>query len=291
MIGRDRELNLLQEIFTSAVEERERQVVTLVGEAGLGKSRLIYEFENWVNRQSEKVQVYHARARLESQGLPYGLLRSLFALRFEILDDDPLPIVREKIVNGFQSIFGSNDSHEREAHWVGHLIGYDFRDSSHLQGMQVNPQQLHEQALVYLREAFEAAATREPILFLLEDMHWADDSSLDILTCLSLALERMPVVLVGTARPEFFEHHPHWFEGRPFHTRVDLHPLTRRESFNLVEEALQKVENFPKALRELIVTNAEGNPFYLEELIKMLVDRGVIIKNRPALACADRPFG
>ena len=81
MVGRDLEMKALQDAYLTAAEEGERQMVTIVGEAGLGKSRLLYEFENWVDLQSQQVLLYRGRARLETRRLPYGLLRDLFAFR------------------------------------------------------------------------------------------------------------------------------------------------------------------------------------------------------------------
>jgi hypothetical protein len=103
MIGREAELDILKDAYYTVIEDGERQIVTVIGEAGLGKSRLLYEFENWVDLQpeDEAVKLYRGRAHLETQRLPYGLLRSIFAFRFSIQDDDPLEVVREKWMAGF----------------------------------------------------------------------------------------------------------------------------------------------------------------------------------------------
>lgn len=281
MIGRHREISLLQDICTAVIEDGERQVITVVGEAGLGKSRLLYEFEHWIDQQAGSVLVYRGRARLETQRQPYALLRDLFATSFTIQDDDPLQSVHEKILKGFQEILGSGEIAEMKSHILGHILGYDFKESPHLQGIQDDPQQLHLRASVYLTDYFKTAASHQAIVLLLEDLHWADDSSLDALTRLALALDNLPTMMVAATRPTLYERQPHWFEGRAFHIRLDLHPLSKRDSRQLVDEVLQKVENNPEALRELVVSNAEGNPFYVEELIKVLVEDGVIVKGEP----------
>jgi ABC-type oligopeptide transport system substrate-binding subunit len=113
---------------------------------------------------------------------------------------------------------------------------------------------------------------------LLEDLHWADDSSLDALNELALALVDEPVMIACAARPGLFERRPRWGEGQAFHRRLPLEPLTRRNTRLLLHDILRKVDGVPDSLSELVVTGAEGNPFFVEELIKMLVEDGVIVK-------------
>ena len=93
-----------------------------------------------------------------------------------------------------------------------------------------------------------------------------------------IVLAPEPVMIVCAARPALFERRPHWGEGQPFHSRLALEPLSKWDSRRLVAEILQKVEEVPQALRDLVVSGAEGNPLFIEELIKMLVEDGVIVK-------------
>jgi class 3 adenylate cyclase/tetratricopeptide (TPR) repeat protein len=279
MVGRDSEMKILQDAYFRVVEDGERQMVTIVGEAGLGKSRLLYETQNWIDSQSQQVSLFRGRARLEARRLPYGLLRDLFAFHFAIQDDETDEIVRQKILAGFSETLPVGETQSQitmRAHFVGHLLGYDFGASPHLESVKGDPQQLRDRVLLYLVDYFKAASRQDPVLVLLEDLQWADDSSLDLIARLILALGEHPVLLMGAARPGLYERRPHWLEGRAFHRRLDLHPLSRRDSRRLVEEVLQKVEQVPSTLRELLVSNAEGNPFYIEELIKMLVEDGII---------------
>ncbi len=291
MVGRELELGTLQQAFSGSLEDRDVRAVTIVAEPGMGKSRLIYEFENWVDLRPERISVLRGRARMEIEHLPYGLLRDLFAFRFGIQDDDPLPEVWKKFEQGIQEFEGSRARQEgsepslhsgdleMRAHFIGQLVGYDFSASPHLQAAAEDPVLLQERAETFLTEAFRSFADFQPILILLEDLHWGDDASLDLISRLAASLDGKPVLFIGTARPMLYVRRPHWMEGQRFHRRLDLLPLSRGDSRRLVEEVLQKVQDIPEELRDLVVTNAEGNPFYVEELIKMLIEEGVIVKS------------
>lgn len=281
MVGREAEMKALQDAYYTVVEDKEWQAVTIVGDAGLGKSRLLYEFENWADLQFHKLTIYRGRARYETKQLPFAILRDVFASRFEIQDDDLPHVVREKTVEGFEQTLGASETTEMKAHHVGYMLGYDFSASPHLRTQEKDARQLWDQALTYLTDYFRTASAHRPLLTLLEDLHWADNSSLHAISRLATALDGYPVLLVGTTRPSLYQKQPHWFEGRTSHDRLDLRPLSKRDSRILVSDVLQKLESIPAALSEMVVTNADGNPFYVEEFIKMLIEEDVIIKGEP----------
>jgi predicted ATPase/class 3 adenylate cyclase len=280
MIGREAEINILQDAVKSVVQGHGGKVITVVGDAGLGKSRLLAEFENWLIHQDIDCQILKGRASLETFDLPYGLLRDLIAHRLGILDDDPISQVRRKIVAGFKNTIGDDSFLEMNAHFVGQLLGYEFSSSPYLQGVLEDPQQIHDRALVYLVNYLSGLATDGSLIIFLEDVHWADASSLDVFLHLFNELSNHQVLFVALTRPSLFQRRPVWGEAVNYQ-RLDLRPLSRQESQRLVGEVLQKVQDLPDALRDLITENAEGNPFYLEELVKMLVEDGVIIKRDP----------
>jgi class 3 adenylate cyclase/tetratricopeptide (TPR) repeat protein len=278
MVGREAELQQLRDALRRTIGSNKRQVVTITGEAGVGKSRLLYEFENWADLLPAELLLFKGRASWATQGMPYGLIRDLIAFRFEIKDSDAGALVRSKLVQGIVEGLGQEGQGEFKGHFIGHLLGFDFRSSPHLQEVEDDARQLHDRALVYLTEYFRSMLARQPVCILLEDLHWADHSSLDLLDSLSLAMAGRPWLIVCAARPSLFERRPHWGEGQSFHTRLELRSLPEQDSRRLVEEILQKVEHVPDTLRELVVGRAEGNPFYVEELIKMLIEDGVIVK-------------
>jgi len=279
MIGRKEELKALQDSIEAVVHNQNSRFVTVVGEAGVGKSRLLDEFENWLEIQLATIVFFKGRATLDTLDLPNALLRDLFISRFGILDDDPVLVVRKKIVDSFREVLGEED-YEMKAHFVGQMLGYDFRDSPFLQGVLESPQQLRDRALVYLIDFIKAHAIEKPVAIFMDDIHWANKSSLDILERMSAELSAQRVLFVALARPSLFEHRPSW-GSESLQQRLVLQPLSRLESERLLEQVLHKLQDLPDQLCELIIRNAEGNPFYLEELVRMLVEDGVIVKSEP----------
>lgn len=285
-IGREAEFERLKQAYTATAQGGLRQFVTVTGEAGIGKSRLLDEFDNWLELLPDIVRYFKGRASPAMQNRAYSLLRELFSNHFRIQDSDPPEVVREKMEDGFSIAYppDSGTTQEiilRQAHFVGQLLGFDFRGSPYLGAMEAT-QQLRDQAQAYLQAYFLTLASQNPVVLLLEDLQWADDSSLDAVNQLAQSHAERPeparLLIVGTARPGLFERRPQWGATLAFSTRLELHPLTRQDSFQLVGEILQMVPNLPGELCELIVSNAEGNPFYIEELIKMLIEDGVILK-------------
>ncbi len=279
MVGREAELKRLQDAFYTAMEDGELQMVTVSGEAGVGKSRLLYEFDLWSELLPQQFYYFKGRASQEMQNLPYRLIRDLLAFRFEILDSDPPAQVREKLDAGVAAALGGSSESQSAAHLIGYLLGFELGESPQPDGVLSDAQEVRNRGLANLADYFRGMAAQGPVLVLLEDLHWADESSLDAVNHLVLALEGQPVMTVGAARPSLFERRPRWGEGQPFHSRLDLDPLSKWDSRRLVAQILRRMDHPPKALLDLVVSGAEGNPFFIEELIKMLVEDGVIVKS------------
>jgi predicted ATPase len=278
MIGREADLAHLQQAFQgSFLENKGLQVITVSGDAGIGKSRLLYEFNTWAEVQPLNWWVFKGRASLAAQHTPYALLRDIFLFRFEIQDSDSLAIAHEKIEQGFREFLPEDPDALEKAHILGHLVGLDFSSSPHLRGLLDDPRQLRQQALYYLTQFFRAASDQLPSLLMLDDLHWADTGSLDALSYLFANLPLQTRLLtVAVTRPTLFEFYPTWGRSLAGFSRIELGPLDKADSRRLVEEILRKVPDLPDAIRELVVGGAEGNPFYLEEFVKMLIDEKVI---------------
>ncbi len=294
MVGRDADLKCLQDAITSMLQDGKRRIMTIVGEAGIGKSRLLFELENWLELQPERFRYFKGRASPEMQSQPYALIRDLLAGRFGIQESDPVTEVRRKMEQGIAEcgwqiaslsspvesrpdIQNLQSDIEMRAHFIGQLLGYDFSSSPYLQGVQ-DAQQLRDRALLYLNEFFRANTEARPTLIFLEDIHWADSRSLAVAENLAQILPDQRLFIACLARPALFERYPQWQANQPGHIFLTLNPLSRDDSRQLVAEIMHKAVQVPEALRELVVSGAEGNPYYVEELIKMLIDDGVIVK-------------
>lgn len=281
MIGRESELEQMLDALHIVLEDGEMQAVTVVGEAGLGKSRLLYEFRQQVVLLPENVRVFNGRATEAMRGLPYSLLRDVFSFRCLIQDSDSATAAREKLVNGILDLassgaFGSGEEAEMKAHFIGQLIGLDFSASPHIRGILDDARQIRDRTFHYATQFFSTVMREMPMALYLDDLHWADDESLDFFDHFAKSAAESPLLMLCFTRPLLFERRPHWGEGEENHLRLTLNPLSKRNSRQLVEDILRKVENVPPILRNLVVENAEGNPFYVEELIKMLIDQRVI---------------
>ncbi len=285
MIGRDAELAALQEAFGDAVIEARPRVVAIVGEAGVGKSRLLYEFDHWVDLRPERVRYFKGRATPALQGVPYSLWRDLFAFRFDILDSDSPAVALSKFRHGFvgtRSVAEATADLEQlanQADIVGHWLGFDFSASAAVARLGSSPDFV-TLAQAYFVRFVRALAVERGMALLLEDIHWADDSSLDLISGLSRAMvedeAQAHLLIICLTRPALYERRPEWGRDLPGFRVVAINPLDSAASRALVDEILQRAEDVPDALRELIVEGAEGNPFYIEELIKMLIEQGVI---------------
>jgi serine/threonine protein kinase/tetratricopeptide (TPR) repeat protein len=276
MIGREIELRLLQEAMTLTLEDGETQVVTVVGEAGVGKSRLLYEFSNWTEVMEQTVWFFQARATQPSMLQPYSLTRDLFSFRFRILDSDPLSVVHEKFVKGIAEFLGEGST--RKAYFIGQLVGFDFSSKPDVEAALKDGDNFRRVAQEYLGELFMTASKSYPVMLHVEDIHWADDRSLDLINNLVRDNTNLPLFVLCMARPSLYERRPQWGEGQRFHERIQLEPLSQLSSRRLVRELLKHVPEVPTALRDLVVDRADGNPFYIEELIKALIDDRVIVK-------------
>ena len=284
--GRDAELKHLQDAYFGAIEDHDTQVVTIVGEPGVGKSRLLYEFSNWADLRPEGYRIFRGRAISEMMGNAYALIRHILSFRFEIFDSDSPTLVRAKLENGIATLVQAEDIDQEAdnirlatemAAFIGHLAGFDFSHSPYLRGILNDPAQIINRARSLFIKLIHMICTVYPVMFQLEDMQWADDASLDLLRELT-ENDDLPLMIVYAARPGLLERRPNWGLDQDYHTRLSLTPLNKRDSRNLLREILKKMPDIPRELRDFVVDRTEGNPYYMEELVKLLIDERIIQK-------------
>nr|MBP8950470.1 AAA family ATPase [Promineifilum sp.] len=280
MIGRAAEMLAMQAAYEDAIEASETRVVTVVGEAGVGKSRLLYEFDNWLELRPERILYFKGRATPNTQHLPYSLFRDLFANRFNILDSDGVAVALDKFRRGMDGALEPD-----LADVVGHWLGFDFSSSAAVSRLLDAPGFMatarayltrYWRAIMNVASPVAGSPAEKPVVILLEDVHWADDQSLDLAAYLATAVPAARLLIVAVTRAALFERRPNWGEGQAAFHRITLSPLSKRASRALVDEILQRADKVPDTLRDLIIETAEGNPFYVEEMVKMLIEQGVI---------------
>jgi len=289
-VGREIELRYLQERLWDVVEEGHWRLVTVVGDAGVGKSRLLLDFDSWLAERSEPVWWFRGRASHTGHHHANALLRDMIAGRFGIIESDSAEQVRAKLEAGFADVYDGTverpgapadpagvEAARRAARLVGSWLSFDLGTADALD-VPPDPQALRDGASQALAEYLARLSRRAPVVVLLEDLHWADDGSLRWLDAAAETLSDSRVLVVATARPALLEERPHWGEGLEHHLRLALTPLSRRESRLLLEQLLHRVQDPPAALVDLVIGSAEGNPFYIEELVTWMVDAGVIVK-------------
>ena len=183
-------------------------------DAGIGKSRLLYEFQNWAEARPEGFLILLGRAPAHAQSQPYGLLRDMLAWRLQISDSDSRPRWRATSSSKAWRRCSTDDG-ESQAHVLGHLIGLDFSASPHVRGILHDARQIRAARLP--RGSAVAAAVVEraalPVVLMLDDLHWADDGSLDFVEHLFQANRDLPMLVLGLTRPELFERRPDWADA------------------------------------------------------------------------------
>jgi class 3 adenylate cyclase/tetratricopeptide (TPR) repeat protein len=273
-VGRELELGRLDKLFADVVDDRSHLLVTVLGDAGIGKSRVIRDFEGHLANLPDGVWLLRGRASPATEQVPNGLLRAIFAERLDIQDSDDPETVAGKWHKGVAPLLGDGDEGIGRAEALAAWLGFPSGEGSWVETLRLDPEALQRRARQTVAELLDRISERAPVVVLLEDLHWADDSTLDWLE--SFDPKGIPLLTVASARPDLLERRPHWGEGLDHHASIRLGPLSNRESRLLVAEIMARAAAVPEPLRALVVDAAEGNPFFIEELVKWLLDTGVI---------------
>lgn len=257
LIGRDEELALLRQTFHRVEAEGRAALVTVLGPAGVGKSRLAWELLQFVE---ELPQVIHWRKGrcLAYGGVSYSALAEAVKAQCEILEDDPPELVAEKVERAVEQLFGDRSV-------VPQILA--------LVGPKTEQRFTREQLFEAWRRFLERMAARYPLVLVLEDLHWADAGLLDFVEHLADWAEG-PIQVLALARPELLELRPGWGGGKRNYAALSLDPLTPKESEAMLDDLL--ATSLPTEVKQLVVERSEGNPLFTEEIVRMFVDRGVL---------------
>jgi class 3 adenylate cyclase/tetratricopeptide (TPR) repeat protein len=277
MVGRDRELNTLAGLFEEAVETGRPRLVIVYGPAGIGKSRLVQEFVRIVPSRHDRAAVLRGRCPAAGKGITYWALGEILRSACGIGLDDPAELARTKLRTTAEQVLGALELRGPEVDQtifaLATAAGIPLPDNPL---DRLEPRAVADELARAWPRFVGAFTARGPAVFVVEDLHWAEDQLVDMLERL-LARAEGPLFLLATARPEFAETHPDFAAGREDSSSVSLRPLTEEQSGELVEELLL-VADLPAELRQEMLAKAEGNPFFLEELIRRLIDEGALVR-------------
>lgn len=267
-VGRKAERDLLADLYQRVVGTGARAAVTVCGEPGMGKSRLLREFEDWSDLQPSPCWLFQGRCDPPFEHSPWALVRDLLVLRLEVPEDRP----GAETVAAFEAALAKLWTPDRAAEatpWVTALVGWnpDHR-------LTADTQILRDRALGFLEDWWSDLALRAPLLFFLEDLHWADDASLGGLEAIFDRLGDRALLVVSNARPGLWDRRPGWGAGRPWHRRVDLAPLSATETGVLVSSLIEGEVWSRVDLVDALVDRAGGNPFFAEELVQAWRESG-----------------
>jgi predicted ATPase/class 3 adenylate cyclase len=247
LVGRDAELDLLQNTYDRAVRDRRGHLFTIYGEPGVGKSRLAREFVTGL----EAATVLFGRALPYGEGVTYSALADMVKTAAGIADDDPLDDALEKL----------RECCPDEA--VADLLALA---SGVLEAVKSERNQ--EEIAWAAREWAEKLAEPQPLVLVFEDIHWAEDALLELVEHMATWVRNVPILLLCLARPELLDLRQDWGGGRVRATAIELEPLGRSDSETLVEALLDG--DLALGARQALLDKTEGNPLFVEETIRML---------------------
>jgi class 3 adenylate cyclase len=260
IVGRDHELGVLERILDGVITERRPHIVTVIGEAGIGKTRLATEFA--ARTGEDRARILRGRSLPYGASTPYGPFTQHVKQLASIWADDDEPTARQKLRSAVAELI--EPDHEEVTAHIDMLVGLGT------EGEVANRQILFLSA----RRLIEALARRHPTVLLFEDLQWADAGMFDLLELLVSRVRDVPVMFVALARPELLHARPGWGGGFPAYTALPLHALSTPDSTELATRLFASAEQEIAGSEALeVVEMAEGNPLFIEELAATVIER------------------
>jgi len=263
-VGRDRELRLVKELFHASGEEGKAQLVSVVGIAGIGKSRLAWEFEKYVDGLAENFWWHRGRCLAYGEGVAYWALAEMVRMRAGILEEE----APEPALVKLHASIEEHVADPEERSWLEPRL-------AHLLGLAERTAPDREDLFSAWRLFFERLGEQGPVVLVFEDLQWADNGLLDFVEYLLEWSRSHPLFVLALARPELAERRPGFGSGGRNATTLSLEPLSERAMEELLDGF---VPGLPEELRAQILARAEGVPLYAVETVRMLLDRGLLAR-------------
>jgi len=263
-VGRDRELRLIKELFHSSAEEGKAALVSVTGIAGIGKSQLSWEFEKYVDGLAEESLWHRGRCLSYGEGVAYWALVDMVKMRCRIAEDEDSASAQAKLRSTIEEFVPEAE----ERRWVEPRL-------AHLLALEGGTADDQENVFSAWRTFFERLAARYPVVMVFEDMQWADAGLMDFVEYLLEWSRGHRIFILALARPEIHDRRPSWGAGKRSFSSIYLEPL----SASAMEELLSGlVPGLPDDVREQILGRAQGVPLYAVETVRMLLDRGLLVR-------------
>jgi len=279
IVGRGPELRELEEALDRAISTGTPQAVTLIGSAGIGKTRLLHDFLERVRARpplddGREIRAFRGVCHENAPG--FSVVQRILRGRFGIADGAGSDQVRETFRTAVTQSLGDVRVNEF-LHFLGAYLDLDFVDSPFTKAMEVDPTEFQLVSRAVLRRFFEVDARRTPLVLTFEDLHWCQDDGLDLVQYLLGSLREAPVLLVCVARPELLARRAEW--GRAsHHTRLELTPLSPDDAAQLMYKLLEPAGDVPDELIDAAVDIAGGSPYLLEQMVRAFFDSGTLRK-------------
>jgi class 3 adenylate cyclase len=262
-VGREIDLASLKGIFDKTLATNSPQLVTVVGEPGLGKSRIVAELGADIDTRPELVTWRQGRCLPYGDGITFWALGEIVKAHAGILESDPPDVATAKL----DVVLPEGE----ERPWFRQRL-------LPLLGIEANSTAEREEQFTAWRRFLEHIAEQDPTVLVFEDLHWADEALLAFLEHLADRAEAVPLLVIGTARPELFERHPDYTARLRNVTPINLMRLSEEETARLVS-ALLETTVVPGVLQQPILDRSGGNPLYAEEFVRLLKDKDLVVKN------------
>ncbi len=266
-VGRDAELRLVKELFHACWDRRTPRLVSVTGVAGVGKSRLGWEFEKYVDGLADTVRWHRGRCLSYGEGVAFWALAEMVRQRLQIAEEDSTDAAAEKLVTGLQQWLTDPAERAYVGPRLGQLLGVEYG------GEVAGPVLGREELFAGWRLFFERLAATTPVVMVVEDLHYADAGLLDFVEHVLDWARGVPMFVLTFARPELEARRPGWGVGRRNSTTLTLDPLDDAAMSQLLDGL---VPGTPQTAKQAIADRAEGVPLYAVETIRMLIDRDVV---------------
>jgi class 3 adenylate cyclase/tetratricopeptide (TPR) repeat protein len=264
-LGRESEMSQLTETFRRVIDDGTLQLVTIAAAPGVGKSRLVNEFFGWIDDQPEIVWWRQGRCLPYGEGITFWALGEIVKGQAGIRESDSPEVAAQKLATALEALTPDPSDREWLAAQLGPLVGAE----SDAQGSE------RTEAFAAWRRFLEDLAAAEPLIIIIEDLHWADGALVEFLEDLLVWSSDAPMMVICTARPEVYEAHPAWGGGQRNSSTISLAPLTDEHIARLIAALLDQAV-LPAETQRALLDRADGNPLYAEEFVRMLNDRGML---------------